>query len=185
MLPMDSVTRVVGLPRVFGLRGDKDSYARVTARVNSAATGPDEVSPPSMMDGSANICVTGLLELLVDVESIQPLPISVATKTAKFSLDSCCTKKGLLPLTLDDSSIYYQPCYYCKNASETIISPDAILQASDTLVHWHQEGHKHGSPGKIRFSSDSGLYAITLSLEKRDGLYYCPTDVFTVAKDPT
>jgi hypothetical protein len=138
-----------------------------------------------MMDGGANICITGLLKLLVDVETIPPLPISVATKTAKFSLDSCCTKKGLLPLTLDDGSIYYEPCYYCKNATETIISPNAILQASDTLVHWHQEGHKHGGPGKIRFASNGGLYAITLSLKKRDGLYYCPTDVFTVAKDPT
>ena len=184
-LPMDNVTRVVGLPRVYGLRGDKDSYARVTARVNSTAAGFASVSPWTMMDGGANICVTGLLELLVDVEPIPPLPISVATKTAKFSIDSCCTKKGLLPLTLDDGSVYYQPCHYCKNATETIISPDAILQASDILVHWQQEGHRNGGPGNIRFSSDSGLYAITLSLEKCDGLYYCPTDVFTVAKDPT
>jgi hypothetical protein len=43
-LPMDSVTRVVGLPRVFGLRGDKDSYARVTARDNSTSTGSASVS---------------------------------------------------------------------------------------------------------------------------------------------
>ena len=182
---MDSVTRVVGLPRVYGLRVDKDSYACAAAWVNSTAAGSASVSPPTMMDGDATICVTGLLELLMDVEPIPPLTISVAMKTAKFSLDSCCTKKGLLPLTLDDGSVYYQPCYYCKNATETIISPDAILQASDILVHWHQEGHRHGGPGNIRFSSDSGLYAITLSLEKWDGLYYCPTDVFTVAKDPT
>ena len=134
-LPMDSVMRVVGLPRVFGLRGNKASYARITARVNSAAAGSDSGSTPSMVDGGANICVTGLLELLVDVEPIPPLPISVATKTDKFSLDSCCTMKGLLPLTLDDGSVYYQPCYYCKNASETIISPDTILQASDMLIH--------------------------------------------------
>ena len=39
------------------------------------------------------------------------------------------------------------------------------------------------SRGSIRFSSDSGLYSVTLHLEKRDGLYYCPTDVFTVEKD--
>ncbi len=173
------------LPHVFGLRGDEASYARVTARVNSAAAGSASGSTPSMVDGGANICVTGLLELLVDVEPIPPLPISGATKTAKFSLDSCCMMKGLLPLTLDDGSFYYQLCYYCKNASETTISPDAILQASDILVHWHQEDHRHGGMGQIRFSSDSGLYTITLSLEKRDGLYYCPTDVFTVTKDPT
>ena len=134
-LPMDSVTRVIGLPRIFGLRGDKDSYARVTARVNNTSTGSASVSSPSMMDGGANICVIGLLKLLVDVESIPPLPISIVTKTAKLSLDSCCTKKGLLPLALDGGSVYYQPCYYCKNATETIISPDAILQASDILVH--------------------------------------------------
>ena len=103
----------------------------------------------------------------MDVEPITPLPISVATKTGTISLDSCCTKKGLLPLTLDDGSVYYQPCYYCKNATETIISPDAILQASDILVHWTQEGHKDGGPGNIRFSSDSGLYAITLTLENK------------------
>ena len=121
----------------------------------------------------------------MDIVTIPPLPISVVTTTHEFSVDACCTKKGLLPLTLTDGSTYYQECYYCKNATETIISPDAILQASDILVHWTQEGHKDGGPGNIRFSSDSGLYAITLTLEKRDGLYYSPTDVFTVTKDPT
>ncbi len=108
-LPMDSVTRVIGLPQVFDLCGDEASYAPITARVNSTVAGSALGSTPSMMDGGANICVTGLLELLVDVETIPPLHISVTTKTAKFSLDSCCTKKGLLPLTLDDGSVYYQP----------------------------------------------------------------------------
>ena len=67
---------------------------------------------------------------------------------------------------------------------ETIISPQAILASSDVLVRWTQTGHKDGSPGMIRFDSDSGLYLIVISLEFRDGLYYCPTDVFTVDKDP-
>ena len=106
----------------------------------------------------------------MDVESIAPLPISVATKTGDVSMDDCCTKKGLIPLTLADGSVYYQPCYYCKNAVETIISPQAILASSDVLVRWTQTGHKDGSPGIIRFDSDSGLFSITMSLEYRDGL---------------
>jgi hypothetical protein len=68
---------------------------------------------------------------------------------------------------------------------ETIISPEAIIAASNMLVHWTQEGHKGSDPGSIHFSSKSGLYSITLSLEKRDGLYYCPTNTFTINRDPS
>jgi hypothetical protein len=67
-----------------------------------------------LVDGGANICITGILDLLVDVESIAPLPISVATNGGVASVDDCCTKKGLLPISLNDGSIYYQPCFYCK-----------------------------------------------------------------------
>ena len=177
---MGSVMRVVGLPRVYGLRGDEGSFVKVMR----SSVPPDCVDNPSLMDGGANICITGVLDLLIDVEPIPPLPILVATTSNTFSLDDCCTKKGLIPLTLADGSIYYQPCYYCKNATETIISPEAIVAASDTLVHWTQEGHRGDAPGSIRFTSASGLYSITLRLEKRDGLYYCPTDVFTVDNNP-
>ncbi len=179
-MPIDSVTRVVGLPRVYGLKEDEGSYVKVMRTVGHL----DPRDYPSLMDGGANICITGILGLLVDVETVPPLPISVATTSGSFSMDDCCTKKGLIPLTLSDSLVYYQPCYYCKNATEMIISPETIVAASDTLVHWTQEGHRGDAPGSIRFSSDSGLYSITLHLEKRDGLYYCPTDVFTVEKDP-
>ncbi len=138
---------------------------------------------PSLLDGGANICLTGVLDLLVDVKPINPLPISVATSGGMVSVNDCCTKNGLLPLTLDDGSIYYQPCYYCKNAVETIVSLQALLAASDVLVCWTQTGHRDGSPGKIRFESDSGLLAFTITLENRDGLYYCPSDVLTVDED--
>jgi hypothetical protein len=125
----------------------------------------------------------GVLDLLIDVEPIDPLPISVATVGGTVSKDDCCTKKGLLPLTLDDGSIYYQPCFYCKNAVDTIVSPQAIFAASDVLVRWMQTGHKDGSPGQVRFESESGLLAFTITLENKDGLYYCPSDVFTIEED--
>ena len=71
--PLGSVTRVVGLPRVYGLKGDEGSYVKVMR----AAVPMDSIDNPSLMDGGANICITGILSLLVDVETIPPLPISV------------------------------------------------------------------------------------------------------------
>ena len=176
---MDSVTHVVGFPCVCGLLMQKDLEVRV-----SRVQGLDERTTPSLVDGGANICLTGMLDLLMDVVEITPLPISVATKTGEISLDDSCTKRGLLPLTLVDGSVYYQPCYYCTNAVETIISPQAILDASDVLVKWTQTGHKDGRSGAIRFDSDSGLISLEMTLENRDGLYYCPTDVYTVDSNP-
>jgi len=64
-MPMDSVTRVVGLPRVYGLKGDEGSYVKVMR----SATHLDPRDHPSLMDGGANICITGILGLLVDVEN--------------------------------------------------------------------------------------------------------------------
>ncbi len=95
----------------------------IVVKVLCTATNYDDFNICSLIDGGANICITGLLDLLVKVVSIPPLPISVATKTGGVSLDDCCTKKVLLPLTLEDGSFYYQPCYYCKNAVDIIISP--------------------------------------------------------------
>jgi hypothetical protein len=162
-----------------------DSATDVCVKLSRVAGATPLTSTPTLLDGGANICLTGVLELLVDVESIAPLPILVATMGGSVSMDNCCTKKGLLPLTLDDGTIYYHPCFYCKNAVETIVSLQAILATSKVLVHWTQTGHKDGSPGKVRFESESGLLSFTITLENRDGLYYCPTDVFTVKGDPS
>jgi hypothetical protein len=178
--PIGSVTREVGLPCVYGLRGNEGSMVKVMR----AAVAMDAVDNPSLMDGGANTCLTGILDLLVDVVTIPPCPISVATKSDRFLLNNFCTKLGLLPLMLDDGSILYQPCYYCKNATKTIISLEAIVSSSNILVCWSQEGHKDLLPGSICFFSNSGLYSIMLVLEKQDGLYHCPTDAFTINRDP-
>lgn len=41
-----------------------------------------------------------------------------------------------------------------------------------------------GSSGHLQFYSDSGLAGMTLTLEKREGLYYAPTDVYMVDHNP-
>ncbi len=178
--PHDSIKCVVGLMRVCGLKLNSD----VSVMVSRTRGVIDTINNPSLVDGGANICITGMLDLLVNVESTAPLPISVATTGGAASVDDCCTKKRLLPISLDDGSIYYQPCFYSKNAVETIISPQAIVAASDVLIQWTRTGHKDGSPGSIRFDSNSGLFSISLTLDYQDGLYYCPMDAFMVARDP-
>ena len=50
-------------------------------------------------------------------------------------------------------------------------------------------GHGQATKTEVREQFDltvvgSGLYSIAMSLVNRDGLYYCPTDVFAVDKDP-
>jgi hypothetical protein len=93
--------RVVGLPWVCSLKCDNNMVARVT----QLAVAMDALDNPSLIDGGANICITGILSLLVDIESIPPLPISVATTLGSISLDDCCTKRDLLLLMLADGLV--------------------------------------------------------------------------------
>jgi hypothetical protein len=115
---------------------------------------------------------------------VPPFIFSIGHGGGTPNIDDCCTKRGLLPLPLVDGSLYYQPCYYCKNATETIISPESVVDASDTFISWHQSGHKGGLPGSICFEISSGLLSMTLHLQSISGLYYCPLDILTVDDNP-
>ncbi len=86
--------------------------------------------PGSLIAGGANICLTGDLGLLTDVITIPPMPISVALQ-GEIRIDDCCTAHGKIPLQLEDGLMYWQDCYYSKNAVKTIISPQAIVDLSD------------------------------------------------------
>jgi hypothetical protein len=80
-----------------------------------------------MVNGGLNVCITGNQGIVLNVVDIDPILILVAIEGAPDSYDDCITKQSLLPLTLTDGSYYYQPCFYCANLVETIISPSAIL----------------------------------------------------------
>ncbi len=138
-------------------------------------------SPLSLIDGGANICIMGDFNLLVDVVTIPPLPILVALH-GDITLDDCCTAWGLLPIQLNNGSIYWQICYYSRNAVETIILPQAIVNSSDVFQSWHQSGYRNGNgtPGSIHFDSHDGFISMTMTLARKDGLYYCLMDMCTV-----
>jgi hypothetical protein len=171
-LVMNSITQVMKSPCVFGPCSNSSSYVRV--RKTSA----------TLIDGGANICLTGDLNLQVDVVKIPPLPILVAVHGNNSTLDDSCTCWGHLPLTLSDGDTHWQLCFYCKNAVETIISPQAILASSHISFSWMQNGFKDGRPGQLCFDSHNGLLSMRLYLDYRDGLYYCPVNVLMVDKSP-
>jgi hypothetical protein len=136
------------------------------------------------MDAGANICLTGDLSILANAANIPPLPITVALNGNGSTVDDCCTMKGYIPLTLSDSTIHWQLCYYSANAIETIISPQAILGSSNLFASWTMTGYKDDRPGAIHFDSHDGFVTMSIQLVCRDGLYYCPTNIFTLGSCP-
>jgi hypothetical protein len=60
---MDSVTHVVGLPHVCGLSLIDDLVVWVSHVMKASK----EWDSPLLMDGGANICLTSILDLLVEV----------------------------------------------------------------------------------------------------------------------
>jgi len=104
----------------------------------------------------------------------------VATAGDTISSDDCCTKRGYIPLTLADGSLYWQVCYYCANVVETIISPQAVVGTSDIFTSWTQTGYKDDRPGLIQFDSADGFLSMSLRLHCLDGLYYCTSDTYVI-----
>jgi hypothetical protein len=171
---LHSVNHVVTCLYVLGFCRDGCSYACINLMV-MVLTKP----PGSLINSRANICLTGDLGLLTDVVVIPPMPISVALQ-GEITIDDCCTARGKIPLQLDDGLIYWQDCYYSKNAVKTFISPQAIVDLSDVFQSWHQSGYRIGDPtlGHIRFDSHDGLVSISMTLVHHGGLHHCPTDVY-------
>ncbi len=175
---LDSITHVVCSPWVCGIRGNDGPLAQIMRITEPMANG-------NLIDGGSNVCVTGNLNILLDVVDITPIDILVANNGNSSLLDDKISKRGLLPLILMDGTIYYQTCFYCANTVETILSPAAVLTSSDILYYWSQEGCKDPSvPGRIWFTSKDGLLSMHFKLVQPDGFYYCDTNVFTVDRDP-
>ncbi len=170
-LVMDSITHVVGSPRMFGLRTDCSSYAQVK---RTSAT---------LIDGGANICLTGDLNLLVKSMSLKfRLYQSWWQSTGR---NRTLTTPSLGGVTF--RSTYRMGVHIGNSAS---IAKMWLRQSSPHRQFWRQvtylpqTGFKDGRPGRLRFDSHDGLCTMQLNLDYHDGLYYCPTDVFTVDQSP-
>jgi hypothetical protein len=83
----------------------------------------------SLADSGTNVCVTNDPSLLIDVVEISPVPLGMATSSLDMPTDptSLCTHKGFLPMALLDGTIHYQPFLVNHHATNTIISPENVL----------------------------------------------------------
>ena len=189
---MESVSVIKCHPRVVGLNSENDAVKAVNRDVYVKAIGTRKpknaltmwLTHPSLIDGGSNINLTPYLKLLIQVVDLeQPMAISCATDDGgEPHIDDCCTKKGLLPLELENGEILYVVCYYCKNASDTIISPQAIVENSNEYNKWTQVGYSDRKrPGSITFSHtdraiDDVEHVAQLKLKCNKGLYYCSSE---------
>ena len=83
---------------------------------------------------------------------------------------------------MTNGSIYYSPVYYNAQASDNIILPENICVTSSGLfIRWEQCGSTESSYGQVNVYHVNATVAISLSLQKRNGLYY--TDITTLTLD--
>jgi hypothetical protein len=97
----------------------------------------------SLADGGTNVCIMNNSLLLVDVIEIEPIPLELQA-VKKDSNALFCMHKGFLPMTRLDSSMHYQPFLVCLDATDTILSPEHIINNNHTFSCWCQEGSKVG-----------------------------------------
>ena len=171
----DCVVHVTAKPRIMGIADDRVPFCKTVTKVIRG-----------MMDTGANFGMTNDLSLLVGVRDITPFSVGLACDgNTTPTPTSQCTKKGYLPLQMTNSDIYYQPMFYNSAATDTILSPQAIIEGSKgRFTEWVQSGNTNGKPGYIRFYSSSGLLTMDLELEMANGLYYCKADTFALDQAP-
>ena len=84
----------------------------------------------SLYDTGANVTITKHKSELVEVEPITPFSVGLATTVEGGPKPSQCTHRGFLPIPMVNGDIHYQRAYYNADASDTIISPQAICDDS-------------------------------------------------------
>jgi hypothetical protein len=173
----NSLVHIVGRPRVCGLFGDETQVCAFTTTEAAPSRG--------LCDSGANLCMTNNPNLLVDVCPWAPFTILLATSDGCHSHINVCRCCGLLPLPLIDGTTYYRTCFVNPYASETFISPQAIINSSGgSFDKWQMEGFTQGRPSILSMYSPSGLLKMSIKLCQQGGFNYSMTDTFTVDTNP-
>jgi len=135
-----------------------------------------------MADTGANCSMTNNLSLLRNVtDLLNPIQVGVAVDAKGTDvMYSTCTKVGELTITCTDGSTINTKCFHNPHATDTIISPQAILDESTEFDSWSQVGRRIGQPGELQFHGKNGTKSIALA--QHNGLYYCKSVTFDISR---
>ena len=132
---------------------ETEDYARIEAResyhsisdiglTNHAfIAAKSTVEPSHLADTGANCCMTPNLSTLRDVETLlEPITVGVAVMNDENPTYAQCTHIGVRPVLCNDGSQILTKCFYNPFASDTILSPQAIIDSSGEFHTWQQTG---------------------------------------------
>lgn len=162
----------------YSVIADMGTYGRTFQLHKMAA-----VTKRNLADTGANCCMTANLAALSDVTLLpQPIIVGLAV-TGKDVVSSSneCTHVGKLTIQCDDGSTFKASCFYNPSASDTIISPQAIIGELDEFTEWNQSGRKFGQPGQLNFVGPKGTKTITL--QQQGGLYFISSTTYEIVDE--
>ena len=90
-----------------------------------------------MADTGANVCMGPYTDALMDIHNIPPVPVELAVEADNAQDISYCKQMGYLPIPRLDDTIHLQPVLINEDATDFIISPEAILQLSEEFYMYN------------------------------------------------
>ena len=89
-----------------------------------------------MADSGANSCMVASDKYLIGCHDIKPITLGLALKVDETEQKFKCSRMGYLPMQRDDGHVHHQPCLINDQATDSIMSPEAIMHACSDFVHW-------------------------------------------------
>ena len=108
-----------------------------------------------MVDTGANSCMKDSELHLVNCRDVKPVRIGLALKSSGPVTHYTCSHMGYLLMTCEDGIMRHQPFLVNEHASDTIMSPEVIMQSCPDFASYRQEGFKDGYPGVLALYDSS------------------------------
>ena len=104
-----------------------------------------------MANSGANSCMADTEAYLIGCHDITPITLGLALKLDESAQQLKCSRMGYLPMRRIDRGVHHQPFLINDHATDSIMSPEAIMQFCKDVVHWRQEGFIGSEPGTLKF----------------------------------